>query len=57
MANSSLAAAELLFVVGLLGWFFYSQQATSKRNAQLKKETEAAPTAQLQQPSAPEDHH
>lgn len=39
MANNSLAAAELLLVVGLLGWFFYSsQQATAKRKAEVKPE-------------------
>jgi hypothetical protein len=45
MANNSLAAAELLFVLGLLGWFFYAQQITKKHTAQLKKEHEAAPPA------------
>ncbi|WP_172452520.1 hypothetical protein [Chromatium okenii] len=40
MASNSLAAAELLLVVGLFGWFFYSsQQAAAKRKAEVKPES------------------
>lgn len=38
MANNSLAAAELLLVLGLVGWMFYSQSAASKRAAERKNQ-------------------
>ncbi|MBK1641795.1 hypothetical protein CKO12_07925 [Chromatium okenii] len=57
MAGSSLAAAELLLVVGLLGWFFYSQQAASKRTAQLKQEQEPTPTPASDSSPSTRDQH